>query len=511
MSKVSRRGILKGIVAGALVLGFDPAGRSWITEARASAPFASIPALDGTLSTDPGVLAEVSDDWGHMVHRTPVAVLQPASVDDVVKMVNYCRAHGIKIASRGRGHTAFGQSQAAAGLVIDLRTLDEIHDIGNGYAVVDAGVIWRDLLLAAIEEGQTPPVLTDYINLTVAGTLSVGGVGGSSFLYGAQVDNVEELTVVTGAGKLVTCSRHKQKALFDAALAGLGLCAVIVRVKLKLIPAEERALTYRLYYADVATMLNDTRTIIAKKRFDNVRCQGMPGPDGWTLYIEATRFYTAPTDPCAARTVVDEDDDDDDDDAVENRDIDHLLEKLHFIPGATEIEDRDYFDYCDLTVQIFNTLGQFGLLGLPHPWLDLFVGSSKANAFVSSSVAGLNASIFLPGSLILIYPLVTKKLKQPMFRVPNEKVAFLFDILPTIPPDPGLINLVLQQNRALFEQNRAQGGTHYTISAVQLSPADWRAHFGSSWSALSAAKQANDPANILGAGVNVFAPSVGTD
>ncbi|APR84461.1 putative cytokinin oxidase [Minicystis rosea] len=498
MSKVSRRGILQGLVAGALVLGFDPAKRSWISEARADVPFAHIPTLDGMLTTDPEMLAEVSDDWGHMVHRTPVAVLHAASVDDVVKMVNYCRAHGIKIATRGRGHTAFGQSQAAGGLVIDLRALNEIHSIQNCRAVVDAGVVWRDLLEATVEEGLTPPVLTDYINLTVGGTLSVGGAGGSSFLYGAQVDNVEELVVVTGTGQVVTCSRNKKRSLFEAALAGLGLCAIIVRVTLTLIEAEERAQTYKLFYPDVPSMLADIRVLIADERFDYVRGNGQPGADGWTWYIEATSFYTPSNNHCGGHG---NGHGGGNGNGHGNGDP---LAGLHFIPGATQIEDRTYFDYCDLTVQIFNMLGQLGLLGLPHPWLDLFVRDSVIDSFASNAVDDLDPSILLPGSLILFFPFIKKEVRQPLFRVPNEKVFFLFDILPTVPPDPNVINFTLQQNRATFERNRALGGTHYTISAVNLSQADWKAHFGSQWPALCDAKASYDPANILGAGVNVF-------
>src|SRR5262249_46053638 len=149
-----------------------------------------VPPLDGMLSTDPNMLASYADDYGHIVHRTPMAVLLPGSVADVVKMVKYARKHGICISSRGKGHTTMGQSQVQAGIVIDMTTLDAIHSIGHDRAVVDAGVVWRDLLLATTEKGLTPPVLTDYTGLTVGGTLSVGGINGTSFVHGAQIDNV---------------------------------------------------------------------------------------------------------------------------------------------------------------------------------------------------------------------------------------------------------------------------------------------------------------------------------
>ena len=101
---VSRRAVLMGVGAAALVTGFDPVTRSWISEARA-ATFDRIPILDGELRTDPSSLAPFANDVGKIVHDTPVAVLMPGSVRDIQKMVRFCRARKIKIAARGQGCT----------------------------------------------------------------------------------------------------------------------------------------------------------------------------------------------------------------------------------------------------------------------------------------------------------------------------------------------------------------------------------------------------------------------
>src|ERR1044071_5828654 len=143
-----------------------------------------------------------------------------------------------------------------------MTTLNQIHSVSNDRAVLDAGVVWRDLLLTTVPMGLTPPVLTDYTRLTIAGTLSVGGVSGRSYIHGAQVDNVIELQVVTGEGELVTCSESENRSLFEAALAGLGLCAGIVRATVRLIPARERARKQRFFYPDAPSMLADLRFLI---------------------------------------------------------------------------------------------------------------------------------------------------------------------------------------------------------------------------------------------------------
>ena len=67
-----------------------------------------------------------------------------------------------------------------------------------------------------------PPVLTNNLGVTVAGTLSMAGLGVASFRYGTQADNVVELEVVTGAGEIVVCSREQNRELFDMVRCGLG-------------------------------------------------------------------------------------------------------------------------------------------------------------------------------------------------------------------------------------------------------------------------------------------------
>ena len=76
MKDISRRALIKGLFATSVVVGFDLAGRSWVTRAGAAGDFAELPQLDGTLTTDPATLAAAADDVSHIIHRTPVAVLR---------------------------------------------------------------------------------------------------------------------------------------------------------------------------------------------------------------------------------------------------------------------------------------------------------------------------------------------------------------------------------------------------------------------------------------------------
>src|SRR5437588_9254024 len=123
---VSRRSLLRtaGVAA---VVGFNPITGLWVT--KADAQTISIPGLDGQLFLDQTHRQAVAQDWGGAVSRVPVAVLQPGSVNDIVKVVQFCRPLNIKVGARGQAHTAYGQSQVGGGVVIDMSTLASIYSI----------------------------------------------------------------------------------------------------------------------------------------------------------------------------------------------------------------------------------------------------------------------------------------------------------------------------------------------------------------------------------------------
>lgn len=134
-----------------------------------------------------------------------------------------------------------------SGLVIDNQALSTIHSTGPDFADADAGVRWKDLIITTYAKGVTPPVITGYTGLSVGGTLSVGGISGR-YNAGAQVDHVRELEVVTGAGEILRCSQSHNRDLFEAALAGLGQCAIITRALIDLVRVRSMV---RLYPAQL--------------------------------------------------------------------------------------------------------------------------------------------------------------------------------------------------------------------------------------------------------------------
>lgn len=158
------------------------------------------------IRTDRNSTAKASTDFGGMVKAAPEAVFHPATPADITALIRFSASSAapFPVAPRGQGHSWRGQSLAPGGVVVDMSSLGRGHRINVSAAgaepYVDAGgeQLWIDVLRATLQHGLAPRVWTDYLRLTVGGTLSNAGIGGQAFRHGPQIANVQELDVVTG-------------------------------------------------------------------------------------------------------------------------------------------------------------------------------------------------------------------------------------------------------------------------------------------------------------------------
>ena len=492
-NQMTRRTALRGLVAGAVVVGGRGGAQSWLTEASAAtrSGWRPVPALDGALEMSRA--AGFGTDFGNLISATPRAVLRPGSVNDIVKMVQYARQNRLKIAMNGQSgtgtdlesHSNYGQALVGGGIAIDSRGLSRIHQITATSAVVDAGVTWAQLTDAALAQGRSPVGLTDYLHLSVGGTISVGGIGGTVQKYGLLCDTVEEIQIVTGKGELVTASARDRAPLFFAALAGGGQVGIIVRAKVKLIAAPTRAKVMNLFYNDLATYLSDQEKILNDGRFSHQEGEIVRKPDdsGWRYKIEAVTYYTPPATP----------------------DQNALLAGLRDDRASAAFDDLPYRDWLFRLDPFEAFLKADGFWDQPKPWLSLVLPASKTRAFISSVVAELTTADLGVGFCGL-YPFKTSKLTRPLFVTPGEATVYLFDLLRfPFPGDPGIAGM-LAQNRRLYDRGVAIGAKRYLVGAIPgMTRTDWKRHFGSLYDPFAAAKRAFDPDNVLTPGQGFFA------
>ncbi|PXY25968.1 dehydrogenase [Prauserella coralliicola] len=446
---------------------------------------ADLPALDGDVLDGDASLAAAARDWGHIVQARPRVVVRPGSPADVAAVVGFAAERGVPVAARGAGHSPFGQGQAAGGIVLDMTSLATVHAGTGNRLVVDAGARWQQVLGASLPRGLTPPVLTDYLELTVGGTLAVGGIGGATHHHGMQTDTVTELDVVTGEGALVRCSADENGELFDAVRAGLGQCGIVTRATIRLQPAKQRARRWKLYYDTLGDFLADQRTTVTDGRFDYVEGQLLLDDETgeWLYLLEAASYFSLPDQP----------------------DEEALLGDLSFSRDTAEVEDSTYHEFLDRMADGEAVLREEGSWFHPHPWLNVFVPDDEVEAVVADTLAETGGEDLGDSGLVMLYPVRRERLSTPLVRVPSSDLVWLFALLRTGKPyDPAGVARMIQLNTGLYERVKALGGTVYPANTLPMTEKDWKDHFGDEWEKLEAAKKRYDPKGVLTVGQGVF-------
>ncbi|KAM7512986.1 hypothetical protein LguiB_011861 [Lonicera macranthoides] len=327
--------------------------------------------LSTRLHFDHDAISKASTDFGKILQKYPSAVLYPSSINDLINLIRFSYNCSVPfgIAARGHGHSVRGQAMAHNGVVVDMSSLKNGIRVSwcNGlgfYADVGGEQLWIDVLNAALDHGLSPVSWTDYLYLTVGGTLSNAGISGQSFRCGPQISNVHELDVITGKGEFVTCSKRMNSELFYAVLGGLGQFGIITRARIVLDKAPTR------------TDQSKINSLLDKH--DIIYC------------LEAVKYY--------------------DDLTVDSVDaeLQVLLQGLNYITGFEFKKDVLYLDFLNRVRTGELKLQSKGLWDVPHPWLNLFVPKSRIMDFNAGVFVDIIRRKNLTTGPVLVYPMTRK-------------------------------------------------------------------------------------------------------
>src|SRR5688572_26788967 len=100
---MQRRGFLKTAGVAAVIGGYSVTDNKRVTEADAHGnghgdAWKNGPELDGQRLTEQASRDARGHDLGNIIFNTPKAVLLPASIEDIRRMVKFCKQHGIEVA-----------------------------------------------------------------------------------------------------------------------------------------------------------------------------------------------------------------------------------------------------------------------------------------------------------------------------------------------------------------------------------------------------------------------------
>ena len=171
------------------------------------------------LPTSPGYDA-ARRIWNGAIDRRPACIARCTGVADVVAAVRFARERDLLVAVRAGGHGVAGIAVCDGGLVIDLSPMkgSVASTPPARTARAEAGVLWGEL----DRETQLFGLATvgGIVSHTgVAGLTLGGGIGWLMRKYGATVDNLLSVDLVTADGELVTRQRGREPR------SVLGRCA----------------------------------------------------------------------------------------------------------------------------------------------------------------------------------------------------------------------------------------------------------------------------------------------
>lgn len=425
-------------------------------------------------------LVSFSEDFGHLMNSSPAVVCIPENINAVQSLLTYAQQHGLPVTIRGKGMSQCGQALASPGaLMLSLERLNSVCEYRDGTLWVEANTTWSQVLDASLGQGMVPPVVPYNCDLTVAGVLSVGGVGASSFKYGAVTDHVEALEVITATGDIHCVDKHSP--LYRACLGGQGRFGVITKACLALRPADANIRTFFLVYQDKETYFKDLKAF--ESRADYIESFCSPSVQGAKLTANGRQ-------PFALWLYVLQV-------SVEYEDLPPSLTALY--AGAKpwkclHTQDESLASYTHRHDARFIAMKKTGLWELSHLWYECFL----PGALVEAELDDILAQLPLYYATILQLVPICKHSSPSFFRLPDGDRSYALMIL-----NQGLASALVEPCKTfiktLDEQLLSRGGKRYLSGFLgETDAAYWQRHFERDYDDWCGLKRVYDPKGILG-------------
>jgi FAD/FMN-containing dehydrogenase len=186
--------------------------------------------------------------WNGAIDRHPACIARCTGVADVVAAVRFARERDLLVAVRSGGHGVAGHAVCDGGLVIDLSPMKGIRiDPQARTARAQAGVLWGELdwetqLFGLATVGG---IVT---HTGIAGLTLGGGIGWLTRKYGATVDNLLSVDLVTADGELMTASEAVNPDLFWGVRGGGGNLGIVTSFEYRLHPVGPTVLAGPIFH-----------------------------------------------------------------------------------------------------------------------------------------------------------------------------------------------------------------------------------------------------------------------
>jgi FAD/FMN-containing dehydrogenase len=157
--------------------------------------------ISGNVDTSPETLTRASHD-ASIFEVIPEVVVAPKDVADIQKLVEYANTHeGVNLTARSAGTDMSGGPLTTSIVVEFPPNFNRIIEVGDGYAITQPGVFYRDFDKATMEKGQIMPSYPASRELCTVGGIVANNSGGEKTLtYGKTERYVRRLKMVLADG-----------------------------------------------------------------------------------------------------------------------------------------------------------------------------------------------------------------------------------------------------------------------------------------------------------------------
>ncbi len=191
----------------------------------------------------------------------PLAIVQPASTEEVAAIVRFAYENSLVVVARGSGTGLSGGSTAIEDcIILQTNRMNQILEIDavNLTALVEPGVITADLdMEAAKQKLFYPPDPGSMKISTMGGNVAENSGGLRCFKYGVTEDYLMGLEVVLHDGRVLWTGGKTKKDVAGYNLKKLfasseGTLGIITKILVRLIPRPPAISTLVAYFDDVA-------------------------------------------------------------------------------------------------------------------------------------------------------------------------------------------------------------------------------------------------------------------
>jgi FAD/FMN-containing dehydrogenase len=171
--------------------------------------------------------------------QRPSLIVLAESSADVVRAVQFARAHGRRIAPQSTGHGAAPLEPLEDAMLLKTSRMRRVEIApATRMARAEAGAQWQDVTVPAAQYGLAALAGTSP-NVGVAGYTLGGGIGWLGRCYGLAANNVTAVELVTVDGLALRVDAGHEPDLFWAVRGGGGSVGVVTALEMTLFPVPE--------------------------------------------------------------------------------------------------------------------------------------------------------------------------------------------------------------------------------------------------------------------------------